>query len=224
MSGLKIKNWLIYLLLFCFFILCHSSLANAQNWVALSPFNTLWPLWSPALSPIDPITGLPAPIVNNLSPGTILPVEPGLTWDPVLNYPYLLFNSPDGLVYYNFWGGIEGGLLPWPPGYLQATFNEAGNIWTLPPSPLTLPAGYADLPPTSPLWLAQMIPVAFANYFYNFPPPGYSYYDWMDPEGIAINPSLTNFIISVVPDYLSAADIIGYPFAFDFITISDMLY
>lgn len=95
MSGLKIKKWIIFLILFCFFILCHSSLAKAQNWVAIAPFNTLRPLWSPALSPIDPITGLPTPIVDNLSPGTILPVEPGLTWDPALNFPYLLFNSPD---------------------------------------------------------------------------------------------------------------------------------
>ncbi|MGA1840255.1 MAG: hypothetical protein ACMUIU_06475 [bacterium] len=86
------------------------------------------------------------------------------------------------------------------------------------------PLGYADLPPTPALWLAQMIPVAFANYFYNFPPPGYSYYDWMDPEGIAINPALANFIISSIPAYLSAADIVGYPLAFEFLTISDMLF
>ena len=165
MSGLKIKKWIVFLLLISFFILYHSSLTKAQYWAALPPFNTLWPLWSPALSPIDPITGLPTPIVSDLSPSTILPVEPGLTWDPAYNYPYLLFNSPEGLVYYNFLGGIEGGLLPWPPSYLQTTFNEAGNLWTLPPTPITLPVGYADLPPTSSLWLAQIIPLAFANYF-----------------------------------------------------------
>ena len=160
MCNRKLKKMSIFVFVVCLFILYQSSLSKAQYWVALPPFNTLWPLWSPALSPIDPITGLPIPIVSNLSPSTVLPVEPGLTWDPAFNYPYLLFNSPDGLVYYNFLGGIEGGLLPWPPSYLQPTFNEAGNLWTLPPTPITLPVGYAGLPPTSPLWLYQMIPIA----------------------------------------------------------------
>ena len=41
--------------------------AQAQyNWWPLPPYNTLWPLWSPELSPVSPITGLPSPIVNSL--------------------------------------------------------------------------------------------------------------------------------------------------------------
>ena len=221
MEGLNGKKSAVFICLFCL-LMCHSPIAKAQNWVALPPFNTLWPLCSPALSPVDPITGLPTPIVSDLSPGTVLPVEPGLTWDPAFNYPYLLFNSPDGLLYFNALGGLEGGLLPWPPGYLQPTFNEAGNLWTLPPVPITLPAGYADLTPTPPLWLAQWIPVAFANYFYNFPPPGYSAHDWSYGDAINLNLSLTNFILSTIPFYLSATDILGYPLDFGFITLSEM--
>jgi len=224
MEAIKGEKMIVLIFLFCLLIICYSPIGKAQNWVALPPFNTLWPLWSHALSPVDPITGLPTPIVSDLSPGTVLPVEPGLTWDPAFNYPYLLFNSPDGLVYFNVLGGIKGGILPWPPSYLQTTFSEAGNLWTLPPVPIILPAGYAELPPTPALWLAQWIPAAFANYFYNFPPPGYSSYYWSYGDAMDINPSLTNFILSTNPVYLSAADILGYPLDFGFTTLSDVLW
>ena len=71
-----------------------SPIAEAQYWQALPPYNTLWPLWNPILSPADPVTGFATPIVNNLSPSTILPVQPCLTWDPSWTYPFLLYNTP----------------------------------------------------------------------------------------------------------------------------------
>ena len=59
--------------IFVFLILLYlglSSVAQAQYWAALPPYNTLWPLWSPALSPVDSGTGLAVPIVDSLSPDT----------------------------------------------------------------------------------------------------------------------------------------------------------
>jgi len=139
--------------------LAYSPIAQAQNWMALPPYNTLWPLWSPALSPINSTTGLPTPVVTNLTRSTILPVQPGLTWDPSSANPWLLYNTPLGMAHYDPIGGIN----LWPPSYLQDT---AGL-----PLPLTLPAGYGLLPPTSPLWISSTLPLGNAaalNYLLPF--------------------------------------------------------
>ncbi|MEW6382095.1 MAG: hypothetical protein AB1611_21175 [bacterium] len=125
---------------------------SGANWAALPPYNTLWPLWSPALSPISAITGFPTPIVTNLAPSTVLPVQPGLTWDPARLYPWLLYNTPAGMAYYDPLYGIN----LWPPSYLTL-------------GPIALPPNYANLAPTSSLWLSTYVPLANALYLKSLP-------------------------------------------------------
>ncbi|MEW5802352.1 MAG: hypothetical protein AB1847_09645 [bacterium] len=141
-----------FLVLICFvaLFLAYSPVAQAQNWMALPPYNTLWPLWSPALSPVDPLTGLPEPLVTELLPSTILPVEPALTWDPAEANPWLLYNTPLGMAYYDPAFGVN----LWPPTFLQDPFGL--------PLPLTLPVGYELLPPTDPLWISSTVPLGDA--------------------------------------------------------------
>jgi hypothetical protein len=110
------------------------------NWVQLPPYNLLWPLWSPVLSPVDPVTGLPTPIVPTLDNSTILPVQPALFWDPARDYPFFLYNIPllwgGGLTYFDAFYGLN----PWPPSYLV----DAAGL----PLPVGLPAGFAGLSPS----------------------------------------------------------------------------
>ena len=89
------KMIIVCSMIFAVVLLVYSPCLRAQTWTPLPPYNTLWPLWSPALSPADPITQVPTPIVNALSPSTVLPVQPGLTWNPYLSYPYMLYNTPE---------------------------------------------------------------------------------------------------------------------------------
>ena len=131
---------------------------SGANWQALPPYNTLWPLWSPALSPINATTGFPTPIVSNLYRSTVLPVQPGLTWDPARLYPWLLYNTPSGMAYYDPLYGVN----LWPPSYLTL-------------GPIALPSNYANLAPTSSLWLSTYVPLANAAYLkalpkYTLPP------------------------------------------------------
>jgi len=126
----------------------YAPIAHAQNWVELPPYNTLWPLWSPTLSPVDAVTGLPTPIVTALAPDTILPEMPGLTWDPSMPYPWLLYNTLSGMAYFDPLAGIN----LWPAPSL---LDDAGL-----PAPIPLPIGYADLPPTDASWLATNVPLA----------------------------------------------------------------
>lgn len=126
-----------------------SRLAQAQdNWVAMPPYNTLWPLWSNVLSPFDAVTGLPTPIITSLAPSAVLSVEPGLTWDPSLAYPWLLYNTPQGMAYFDPIYGIDF----WPASSL---LDSAGA-----PLPITLPVDYNLLPPTDTLWLQQNVLLA----------------------------------------------------------------
>lgn len=141
------KIFLMILLGSIFCGLPFSSVVYAQYWTPLPPYNTLWPLWSPALSPVDPVTGFPVPIVSALYPSTILPVQPGLTWDPALSYPWLLYNTPVGMAYYDPIAGIN----PWPPSYLVGSSG---------PLPLTLPLDYSSLAPTDSIWLTTNVPLA----------------------------------------------------------------
>jgi len=125
-----------------------ASPALAQYWTSLPPYNTLWPLWSPALSPVDPGTGLPTPIVSSLSPATVLPVQPGLTWDPAWTYPWLLYNTPAGLGYYDQIFGFNA----WPPSHLfdpvagtALPIQLKGTAWQL-LAPFTIDWGQQFLP------------------------------------------------------------------------------
>ncbi len=123
-----------FLLIFCF---SFTWTAHAQDyWTALPPYNTLWPLWSPALSPVDAATGLPVPIVSSLGPSTVLPVQPGLTWNPSLSYPWLLYNTPVGLAYFDPLYGVNF----WPPSSFVGSAGAA------------VPIGLPD--PSSRQWLA----------------------------------------------------------------------
>ncbi|MGA1864012.1 MAG: hypothetical protein ACMUHX_03010 [bacterium] len=70
------------------FVFLAYSFSYAQYWAALPPYNLLWPLWSPILSPPDPITGLPSPLTTELTSSTILPVQPGLAWDLLANITF----------------------------------------------------------------------------------------------------------------------------------------
>ncbi|MGA1824919.1 MAG: hypothetical protein ACMUIP_09660 [bacterium] len=148
---------IIIILSVIFFI--YPSTGHAQYWSSLPPYNTLWPLWSSILSPIDPLTNLPTPLVSNLSSSTILPVQPVLTWDPSMPNPWLLYNSPTGLLYYDPLFGINA----WPPA---SFIDSATGI----PLPLALPADYGTLPPTDPIWISNTIPVANTAYQLAYPP------------------------------------------------------
>jgi len=148
------KSFILILAIALFCSLIYASVGECQNWAALPPYNTLWPLWSPALSPVNPATGLPTPVVSNLARTTVLPVQPGLTWDPAKANPWLLYNTPLGLAYYDPLLGV--GL--WPPaGFIDPA--------TKAPIPLTLPAGYSALAPTDPTWIQTYVPLA--NQFYS---------------------------------------------------------
>ena len=164
----------IFILVFAILAI-QGSAALAATWQALPPYNTLWPLWSPPLSPTDPLTGLPKPIVSQVSRSTILPVQPGLTWDPRKTYPWLLYNSPLGLKYYDPYYGINS----WPPSSLL-------NPLTGLPAPINLLAlniAYTALAPISSAWLAANVPVANL-YFYNTYPP----------TTVASTPPLSSFL------------------------------
>ncbi|MGA1823377.1 MAG: hypothetical protein ACMUIP_01850 [bacterium] len=132
------------------------AITSAQNWIELPPYNTLWPLWSPTLSPVSDTTGLPTPIINSLAPSTVLPVMPGLTWDPSMPYPWLLYNTFSGLAYFDPLAGIN----LWPAPSL---IDNAGL-----PSPLSLPLGFADLPPTDASWLSNNVFPANNSYVLSY--------------------------------------------------------
>lgn len=131
-------------------------LSHAQlDWWPLPPYNTLWPLWSPVLSPLN-AAGVPVPIVNRLTPETVLPVQPGLTWDPALKYPWLLYNTPVGMAFYDPFFGID----LWPPDYL--------NVLGI-PLPINLSSNWSTLAPTSTAWLSAVVPVANNAYYTAYP-------------------------------------------------------
>jgi len=125
--------------------LMSARIVQAQNWSIMPPYNTLWPLWSPALSPLD-AAGIPTPIVNTLNPWTFLPIQPALTWNPALAYPWLLYNAPTGLGYFDQIFGFN----MWPP------FNV--NF------PLALNPGAINLPPTPLSWGELYLPIANLTY------------------------------------------------------------
>ena len=145
-----LKNRLIFSFVAGFFMMVSITLlctpiVQAQYWAALPPYNTLWPLWSPPLSPTNPLTGLPTPIVSNLSPSTVLPVQPALTWDPYQDNPWLLYNTPIGMAYYDPIYGVE----MWPPDYLKDPITGLPNTIDL----SLLKTYYTALGPTKSDWM-----------------------------------------------------------------------
>ena len=158
----KIVSYSIIILLAIFLAKSASGviLPTSSNltWWPLPPYNTLWPLWSPLLSPPN-VLGIPIPIVSSLTPDTVLPVTPGLTWDPNLDYPWLLYNTPLGMTYYDPIFGID----LWPPRYLTSPLGGALPI------DLSLIVGWSTLKPTSTSWLTATIPVANNAYYTSYP-------------------------------------------------------
>lgn len=92
---MKKRAFIIIVCLTFVFLACSSS--YAQYWTALPPYNLLWPLWSPVLSPPDPITDLQSPLITELTISTILPVQPGLAWDTCQLMPWALYNVSEPL-------------------------------------------------------------------------------------------------------------------------------
>jgi len=136
-------SWgIVGIILLATIILISAPPAQAQYWQALPPYNLLWPLWSPALSPVDALTGLATPLITGLTNNTILPVQPGLAWDPARQFPWLLYNIPSilggGITYFDPYYGMN----PWPPAYLLDSITGL-------PAPITLASGFASLSPTS---------------------------------------------------------------------------
>lgn len=139
---------------------------QAQYWQALPPYNLLWPLWSPLLSPPDPVTGVPTPILTELSKNTILPMQPVLAYDPYwwtlagpasgwpmgFQPPWLFYNSPTGLLFFDTLYGLN----PFPPDkYLDPVTGA--------PVPISLLAGYSllettpsTLPTTQAIYLFEL--------------------------------------------------------------------
>jgi len=144
------KRYLVILLFVLAIVAVRVSVVEAQNWVALPPYNILWPLWSPVLSPPN-AAGSPTPLVTSVTRNTILPVQPALVLDPTWwtlagpatgwpmgeQPPWLLYNTPTGLVFFDVLYGIN----PWPPAkYLDPTTGA--------PIPISLLAGYSLIDPT----------------------------------------------------------------------------
>ncbi|MGA1867937.1 MAG: hypothetical protein ACMUJM_05245 [bacterium] len=160
---------------------------QAQYWAALPPYNVLWPLYSPVLSPlvgpVDPLTGLaaPVPLVSELTASTILPVQPAIAWDPCQPAPWALFNTPPtistGLLFFDQAYGLN----TWPPPYLQDPITGA-------PNPITYLLSLTLIAPVDIGHLEYLIPLANITYAQTFGLNG-----------------------AAVLDLLSAADIWGLP-------------
>lgn len=166
-------------------VYCAPINAGAQLWKAIPPYNVLWPLWSPVLSPPNPLTGVPTPLVSSLTASTYLPVQPALVWDPSLPYYYLLYNYvpvDGGLNELIFFDPTEGAFNPayafkiWPPASLLkaiTTTTLAGTTTTIGPAAITLPTNYASLISFDPiLWLNFWVPLvnnAYQNLYGIYP-------------------------------------------------------
>ena len=142
------KRWNIFLIMILAVLVGLAFFTNAQAdyWTALPPYNVLWPLWSPALSPPDPISGVPTPLVNALTRMTILPVQPAMIWDPASPeanngpLPWLAYNAPlafgGGLMIWDQYYGMR----PFPLDYMLDPLTGG-------PLPIPLPLSYWLLNP-----------------------------------------------------------------------------
>ncbi|MGA1867844.1 MAG: hypothetical protein ACMUJM_04775 [bacterium] len=137
--------------------LLFTSFAWGDYWVALPPYNVLWPLWSPPLSPVDPVTGAASPLVTSLARDTVLTVQPALIWDPAspeannAPLPWLAYNTPaplgGGLLIWDQYYGLR----PFPPDYMIDPVS-------LTPLPIPLPLLYSLLKPIDydHIWLYEL--------------------------------------------------------------------
>jgi len=141
------KSVLLILTLITAWLLVIALSVQAQNWAIMPPYNLLWPLWSPAYSPPDPATGLPTPLLSEVTSSTILPVQPTYLFNPYgfefpMGYvnPWLLYNTPGGVVYYDVFFGLN----PFPPPDLLDPITGA-------PAPIALPLNWSviEIPPLS---------------------------------------------------------------------------
>jgi len=146
-------------------------------WAAIPPYNIMWPLWSPGLSPLDPITGYTTPLVTSLTRDTVLPVQPGLVWDPYQSVPYLLYNTPptfgSGLLYYHEAYGLN----PWPPSYMLDPISGT-------PSPITLPLGWSLSAPIASGEFEYYVPMANIYYALNYGLSGPEFLNLLQPYDI----------------------------------------
>ncbi|MGA1867843.1 MAG: hypothetical protein ACMUJM_04770 [bacterium] len=173
----KYSNFFLVMIVMMACCLLFCGIAHAQYWTAMPPYNILWPLWSPALSPIDLVTGYTTPLVTSLTRDTVLPVQPALVWDPSYIVgsdpgliPYLLYNTPpavgSGLLYYHDAYGLN----PWPPDYmLDAVTGE--------PAPIPLPLGWSLLSPYNLGEFEYYVPIANIFYALTFGITGQGYLD-----------------------------------------------
>jgi len=141
------KYLFMILIIIMAWVFIMTSSVQAQYWALMPPYNLLWPLWSPVYSPPDPVTGLPTPLLSELTSSTILPVQPTYLFNPngfefPMGYiqPWLLYNSPGGVVYYDVFFGLN----PFPPPEMLDPVTGA-------PAPIPLPLNYSSLaiPPLS---------------------------------------------------------------------------
>ncbi|MGA1794213.1 MAG: hypothetical protein ACMUIL_00015 [bacterium] len=137
---------------------------QAQYWTALPPYNLLWPLWSPVLSPVDATTGLATPLITSLSSATVLPIQPALVRHYWLDYPWLIYNTPvaagGGLSVYDALWGFN----PFPPPGLL------GPLGT--PLPAPLPLGFGALEITDPDEFSFLVNAGNLAYLAAFPTTG----------------------------------------------------
>jgi len=152
--------------------------AGAQNWAALPPYNLLWPLWSPILSPPN-AAGVPTPLLPALTQNTLLPVQPVIAWDPTTpsGYIWALYNIPPafggGMTFFDKYYGLN----PFPPPYLLDPVTGA-------PSPITYLATYGLLLPTSTTELEWFIPTANVNYALTYGLTGAAFLNLLTPSQI----------------------------------------
>jgi len=152
----KLRRWGImgFVLLLVVLLFCAMSI-QAQYWTNLPPYNLIWPLWSPPLSPLSPVTKLPTPLISWLDKNTILPVQPGLAWDPIAfpkGPPFLLYNVPPPFGGGLLWWTSTYGLNPFPPSYLTTPSGY--------PIPIALDPGFTALLPTKAKHFISWIQVA----------------------------------------------------------------
>ena len=151
----------------------------AQYWSAIPPYNLLWPLWSPALSPVDPISGVSILLLAELTSNTVLPEQPVMVWDPAREFPFLLYNIPSilggGLTYFAPYYGFNS----WPPSYLTDSLTGA-------PAPITLPLGFSALSPTDIGVLGPYFNAANTTYSILYPPSvsGFSFTNFLTPAEV----------------------------------------
>jgi len=137
------------------------SSVEAANWQRMPTYNVLWPLWSPALSP-----GGNA-LVPDITKSTILPVQPGMVWDPAQLKPWAVYNTPaalgGGLLFFDAYG-----MNPWPPKYMV-------NPATGAPAPVPLATTWSLLLPTSLVEWEYYLPLANIAYALSYGLTGPAY-------------------------------------------------